>query len=149
MVIAVCNATADKLQRHVCQYFTDIVVSESEGEDFEAVKEAHELVLALSRSCPGLLHSVIPQLEEELRVEDTQLRPLATQVLGEIYSNKGGLNFVRKYPSTWAVWQQRKNDKMPQIRVNVVEACSGLLVNLPQHRDVIQCKISVQSLEQS
>ena len=138
LTVTVCNATADKLQRHVCQYVTDIIVSHSRDEDFEEIRTAHDLIKQLSRSCPALLHSIIPQLEEELRVEELQLRLIATQVLGEMFSDNGGADLVKKYPSTWNAWLQRKNDKSGPVRVKFVEAAKGLLVNLPLHREVIE-----------
>lgn len=138
LAVNVCNATADKLQRHVCQYFTDIIVAHSRDEEFDEIRTAHDLVKQLSRSCPALLHSVIPQLEEELRVEEVQLRLIATSVLGEMFSDKGGTDLVKKYPSTWTMWLQRKNDKSGAVRLKFVEAAKGLLVNLLQYRDIIE-----------
>ncbi|KAF7975521.1 hypothetical protein HWV62_9337 [Athelia sp. TMB] len=138
LAVTVCNTTSDKLQRHVCQYFTDIIVSNSREEDFEEIRTAHDLVKQLSRSCPALLTSVIPQLEEELRVEEVQLRLIATGVLGDMFSDRGGSDMVKKYPSTWNVWLQRKNDKTSAVRLRFVEAAKGLLANLPQHRDIIE-----------
>lgn len=137
LAVQVCNATSDKLQRHVCQYFTDIIVAHSQDEEFDDIRTAHDLIKRLNRSCPSLLQSVIPQLEEELRVEDVQLRLIVTQVLGEMFSDKGGADLVKKYPTTWAVWLNRKNDKSPAIRLKFVEAAKGLLMNLPEMRDVV------------
>ncbi|KII91267.1 hypothetical protein PLICRDRAFT_105332 [Plicaturopsis crispa FD-325 SS-3] len=147
LAVQVCNATADKLQRHVCQYFTDIVVAHSRDEEFDEIRTAHELIKQLNRSCPSLLHSVIPQLEEELRVEDVQLRTIATQVLGEMFSDKGGADLVRKYPTTWTVWLMRRNDKSAAIRLRFVEATKGLLVNLPEHRDIIEDSLQSKLLD--
>ncbi|KAH7910374.1 armadillo-type protein [Hygrophoropsis aurantiaca] len=138
LAVQVCNATADKLQRHVCQYFTDIIVAHSRDEEFDEIRSAHDLVKQLSRSCPALLHSVIPQLEEELRVEEVQVRLIATQVLGEMFSEKGGPDLVKKYPTTWNVWLMRKNDKSAAVRLKLVESAKGLLVHLPDSRDVVE-----------
>ncbi|RDB27480.1 Sister chromatid cohesion protein pds5 [Hypsizygus marmoreus] len=139
LAVQVCNATADKLQRHVCQHFTDIIVANSrDEEDFNEIRAAHELIKRLNHSCPGLLHSVIPQLEEELRVEETALRLIATQVLGEMFADKGGAELVKKYPTTWNVWVQRKNDKSALVRIKFVEATRGLIVNLFEQREVIE-----------
>ncbi|PCH44760.1 hypothetical protein WOLCODRAFT_78395 [Wolfiporia cocos MD-104 SS10] len=138
LAVQVCNATSDKLQRHVCQYFTDIIVSHSRDEEFEEVRTAHELIKQLNRSCPSLLHNVVPQLEEELRVEETQIRIMATQVLGEMFADKGGADFVRKYPTTWNVWLLRKNDKSAAVRLAFVEAAKGVLVNLSEQREAVE-----------
>jgi sister chromatid cohesion protein PDS5 len=138
LAVQVCNATSDKLQRHVCQYFTDIIVTHSQDEEFDEIRAAHELIKHVNRSCPSLLHSVVPQLEEELRVEDVQLRLIATQVLGEMFSEKAGADAVKKYPTTWNMWLQRKNDKSAAIRLKFVECVQGCLINLPEHRQVIE-----------
>jgi sister-chromatid-cohesion protein PDS5 len=143
LAVQVCNATADKLQRHVCQYFTDIVVSHSEEEEYEDIRTAHELIKQLHRSCPALLHSVLPQLEEELRAEDAQLRQIVTQVLGEMLADKGGGDLIKKYPSTWNLWLHRKNDKSSGIRIKFVETTRGLLENLPEHRELIEGAIQL------
>ncbi|EIW77089.1 cohesin-associated protein Pds5 [Coniophora puteana RWD-64-598 SS2] len=138
LAVQVCNATADKLQRHVCQYFTDIIVAHSREEDLDEIRKAHDLVKQLSRACPALLHSVIPQLEEELRVEDVQVRLMATQALGDMFADKGGADLIRKYPTAWAVWQMRRNDKAPAVRLKLVESAKGLIVNLRDSREVVE-----------
>ncbi|KLO11387.1 ARM repeat-containing protein [Schizopora paradoxa] len=130
LAVEVCNATADKLQRHVCQYFTDIIVSHSEAEDFDEVEKAHELIKRLNHSCPSLLHNVVPQLDEELKVEDVRLRQMATQVLGEMFADNAGGNLDKKYPNTWGLWLARQKDKSPAVRVSFVEGCKGLLLHV-------------------
>lgn len=138
MVVEVCNTSSDTLRRPVCQYFTDVIVEHAKEEEYDQLRKAHELIKQINHDCPSLLNNVIPQLEEELRVEDVHLRSLTTQVLGEMYADKGGLDLVKKYPSTWTTWQARKNDKTPLIRQKFVESCKGLLASLPEQRDIIE-----------
>ncbi|KZT68344.1 hypothetical protein DAEQUDRAFT_812146 [Daedalea quercina L-15889] len=138
LAVQICSATADKLQRHICQYFTEVVVEQAHAEQFDEVAKAHNLIKRLNRSCPALLHNVVPQLEEELRVEESQLRIMATQVLGEMFADKGGTDFVRKYPTTWNVWLMRKNDKLAAVRLTFVEAVKGALSNLPDQQEAIE-----------
>jgi len=145
LAVQICNATSDKLQRHVCQYFTDIIVTNSRDldseSDFDEIRTAHDLVKQLSKSCPSLLHSVIPQLEEELRVDQVQVRLIVTQALGEMFADKGGSDLIKKYPTTWNVWLMRKNDKAPPVRLKLVESARGLLLNLPEHRETVEGKL--------
>jgi sister chromatid cohesion protein PDS5 len=142
MAVTVCNSTSDKLQRHVCQYFTDIIVTRPSEDDDEAdyteTEAAHGLVKQLNRSCPGLLHNVVPQLEEEMRVEEVKIRVLATQVLGEMFAEKGGAELVKKYPTTWATWLGRQKDRSAAVRMTFVEGTQGLIVNLPEVRQPIE-----------
>ncbi|KAH0834786.1 hypothetical protein J3R83DRAFT_10387 [Lanmaoa asiatica] len=84
---------------------------------FDEIRTAHDLVKQLSKSCPSLLHSVIPQLEEELRVDQVQVRLIVTQALGEMFADKGGSDLIRKYPTTWNVWLMRKNDKAAGLKL--------------------------------
>ncbi|KAF7289956.1 hypothetical protein MIND_01370800 [Mycena indigotica] len=127
LAVQVCNATADKLQRHVSQYFTEIILAERD-DDYEDLRLAHELIKRLYHSCPSLLPTVIPQLEQELQTDNIQLRLIVTQVLGQMFADKiGGYELTTKYTSTWAVWLRRKNDKAPQVRLKFVEAARGLL----------------------
>ncbi|EKM56477.1 uncharacterized protein PHACADRAFT_207705 [Phanerochaete carnosa HHB-10118-sp] len=147
LAVKVCTDTADKLQRHVCQYFTDIIVEHSRDEDYEEMQTAHNLIKRLNSACQALLHNVVPQLEEELRVQENQIRVMATQTLGEMFADKGGGDLVRKYPSTWSAWLARKNDQAVVIRQAFVETAKGVLVTmtLPEPRqqvgDALQGKL--------
>ncbi|KAF8999085.1 armadillo-type protein [Cyathus striatus] len=157
LAVSVCTATADKLQRHVCQYFTDIIVSSpstssprtspAPQSNFDDIRTAHELVKRLHRSCPNLLHSVIPQLEEELRVEDVTLRGIATQVLGEMYADKGGADLVKRYPSTWTLWLARKNDKAVQVRLKFIDAAKSILGSTPEVRPLVEESLKAKIMD--
>ncbi|KAJ7348654.1 hypothetical protein DFH08DRAFT_960035 [Mycena albidolilacea] len=128
LAMQVCTATANKLTRHVSQYFTEIIVAERD-EDLTEIRTAHALIQLIQRlwaACPVLLPTVIPQLEEELQAEDLALRLLVTQTLGEMYATDTGA-LMRQHPSTFQVWLKRKNDKVPQVRLKFVEATRDLL----------------------
>lgn len=130
LAVEVCNQTADKLQRHVCQYFTDIIVTHARDEDFEEMRTAHDLIKRINHASPALLHNVVPQLEEELRVQEAAIRVVATQTLGEMFADKNGAEFAKKYPSTWTVWLGRKNDQTTAVRLAFVDGAKGVLVNM-------------------
>ncbi|KAN0111727.1 Armadillo-type fold [Russula decolorans] len=147
LAVQVCKTTSDRLQRHVCQYFTEIIVQHAPDDEFDDIRKAHELVKQLNKFCSPLLHLVIPQLEEELRVEDLTLRMMATQVLGEMFADKAGADLLRRYPTTWSHWNLRRNDKSPIVRLAFVEAMYGLLVGLPEQRDFVEETLSNKLLD--
>ncbi|KAJ6486929.1 armadillo-type protein [Mycena sanguinolenta] len=150
LAVQVCNSTADKLTRHVSQYFTEIIVAErSDDDDLTEIRTAHVLIQRLYASCPSLLPTVIPQLEEELHVEDLSLRLLVTQVLGEMFAaDKGaGVELMRQHPSTWNTWLKRKNDKSPQVRLKFVEATRALLASPAELRDAVEEALSAKLLD--
>ncbi|KAJ7096724.1 armadillo-type protein [Mycena belliarum] len=147
LAVQVCNATADKLTRSVSQYFTEIIVSEP-SDDFNEIRTAHELIKRLYHSCPAVLATVIPQLEEELQAEEIQLRLIVTQVLAEMFADSsGGVELTRKYPSTWNMWLKRKNDKAPAVRLKFVEGARALLGSTPEQRDAVEEALEAKLLD--
>ncbi|KAJ2748324.1 Sister chromatid cohesion protein pds5, partial [Coemansia sp. BCRC 34490] len=148
------NATADILQKYIYQYFNDVIVSASqlradqlrgEGEatgqhrertavmssSLDDLRSAHYLILELNKSAPGTLLNVIPQLEEELCVEDVEIRILATGVLGEMFAEKG-FTLAKRYETTWKTWKGRRADTSPLVRVQWVEHAVSLYQHQPQ-----------------
>ena len=141
LAVQVCNGATDKLQRHICQYFGDLLTSNQSDDDEETdrdtMRTSHDLIKRLFRSCPGVLHSVIPILETELRSDGLDSRLLATQTLGEMYADKGGQDLVRKHPSTWMAWVNRKADVAVAVRLKCVEATPALITSLPECREAL------------
>lgn len=139
LAVEVCKATVDKLQRNVCQYFTDIIIQNAKQDEvLSEIQAAHQVIKQIHKDCPALLHNVIPQLEEELKVDQHELRLLATQTLGEMFADKNGAEMFKKYPHVWETWQLRKMDKVPTVRMSFVEACKELIVHHPDLRQLIE-----------
>jgi sister-chromatid-cohesion protein PDS5 len=76
---------------------------------------------------------------------------LATQTLGEMYADKGGMDLIRKYPSTWTAWVNRQADVAVTVRLNCVEATPALITSLPEYRGTLagQCLESTAVLSLS
>lgn len=130
LAVDVCNATSDRLQRDVAQYFTDVIVShDDEDTETDDLQRAHDLIIQMNKSCPALLNNVVPQLEEELALDNVPLRTIATKTLGAMFAENGGEGLARKYPTTWKNWITRTRDKSPVVRVTFVEACKRLMVH--------------------
>ncbi|KAJ1548687.1 hypothetical protein HK405_000608, partial [Cladochytrium tenue] len=121
LAVDLCNLASDKLQRPICQFFSDAMVRATKGEDeddqsFRSFQSIHEHILDIHRVSPGVLLSVIPLLEEELKYDDTEVRGLATDVLGQMMSAIGS-TIARTYTTTWRSWLDRgRNDKQASIR---------------------------------
>ncbi|KAJ1920552.1 Sister chromatid cohesion protein pds5 [Mycoemilia scoparia] len=131
------NATTDILQKYVCQYFNDVIVSAGKSQedgskaDMNDMRTAHHLILELNKATPALLLSVIPQIEQELGVDDTDLRVLATQVLGEMLA-ENGFTLAKRYTSTWNAWKRRRADPSPHVRTEWVSKAVSLFQHQPQ-----------------
>lgn len=111
LAIDICNACEDRLKQDVCRYFNDLLIQASKAAGFEhdhsehldsdesdddrktrkstaELEATHVLITGVYRVCPGLLQSVIPQLEAELKKDQVQLRVLAVQTLGQMFSEQ-------------------------------------------------------------
>ncbi|KAG8885366.1 hypothetical protein FRB97_001441 [Tulasnella sp. 331] len=120
-------------------YFTDIILQHDDEEEMERIRVAHELIKALSRDCPALLLNVVPQLEEELKVDRLAMRALATEALGEMFGDvKTGIELAKKYQTAWQAWLQRRNDKAAPVRLAFVEGTPGIIIHHAELRIEIE-----------
>ncbi|KAH7098634.1 armadillo-type protein [Auriculariales sp. MPI-PUGE-AT-0066] len=134
LALEVCTSRADRLQRYVCQYFTDIIIQTSSEEELDDLRKAHDLIRQLNRAAPGLLINVVPQLEEQLRVDTLTLRIMATQTLGGMFGDKNGASLAQRHTSTWSAWTNRRNDKAHTVRIALLELVPDVLMAQPELR---------------
>ncbi|ORX33887.1 armadillo-type protein [Kockovaella imperatae] len=147
LIIDVCNATSDKLQRPVLAHFTEIQMKhgrDPSNEDAKILALSHKLILTMYRHAPGLLLNVIPVLEENLRAaEQVPLRAISTRTLGKMFGERpvvgnGTADLARAYPSAWRAWLGRRLDKAVNVRLAWVESSRVVLTNHPELRQEIQ-----------
>jgi sister-chromatid-cohesion protein PDS5 len=111
-----CNVVSDKMARYVLRYFSSVLLDTSmaissepkkgnrkgqEEEDEEDItqgpseeelkesKKAHLLLRELWRAAPSVLREIIPQLESELSTENTHIRLMAVEAIGDIIAGIG------------------------------------------------------------
>ncbi|KAI8379771.1 armadillo-type protein [Radiomyces spectabilis] len=134
LALELCRVCVDVLQRRICQYFTDtlMAVSRNSGssQELEELKKVHELIRKVHSVVPGLLLSVIPQLEEEMKLDNVHVRQIATQTIGNMLAEKNS-TLYEQYPSIWKTFLRRQNDKMVSLRVQWLEHCVPLYRNNP------------------
>jgi len=139
MVQDLVKQCGDKLQGHFGQYFNEQLTRIARKEDTEAIvtkigREAHEFAVNLLKLSPSAGTIVLKLMEEELKAEDPELRCLAIQTLGRLFSGMSGSMLVyptnqRSKNSTFTgsleVWLQRRQDKAIKCRnLWVQAACS-------------------------
>lgn len=131
------------------QHFSEIQLQhgrDPDASDLEILKSSHQLMLQIYRFCPGLLLSVIPLLEENLRAADeVPLREQSTRTLGTMFGERpvvgGGVaDLAKAYPGAWRAWVGRKVDKSLSVRVAWVDAAKGILGNHPELRKELEGK---------
>lgn len=156
LAIAVCSSSSDKLQRFVCQYFAEVIMSSVDegGSDSDedddprkgkkggksgsnelppAIITAHGLIRQINCSVPSLLTNVIPQIEEELTAEKAEYRKLATEVLGAMLGEEIGQgDLAHNYPGTWREWLKRCKDKSPGVKIAMAQSVCKIWQQHPE-----------------
>jgi sister-chromatid-cohesion protein PDS5 len=138
MALDICYACPNILQRRVCQYFSDALItvsgsSENSTEEFEEVKKAHNLILKINATTPDLLLNVLPLLQEEMKVDQLNVRQLATEIMGQMFAEHSS-TVAEKYPVIWKTWLGRRDDKAIILRIKWLEMCVDIYKN---HRESV------------
>ncbi|KAK9331716.1 armadillo-type protein [Lipomyces starkeyi] len=138
MAKTICINCSDRMSRYISQYFTDIIYDIStkssaddiSDTDLEELKKAHSLIVVIWKAAPEVLQNVIPQLEQEIFVDNTQMRLMATETVGLIAGDiPGRVNFISAHPTCWDAWFGRQNDKNSSVRAKWAEGCAFILGN--------------------
>ncbi|KAM3587233.1 Sister chromatid cohesion protein pds5 [Umbelopsis sp. WA50703] len=148
MAVELCKSTSEVLQRYICQHFSDILMeakSSDDEQDYEQLKEAHELIQEIHKTVPDVLLSVIPQLEEETKVEDVHVRALGTKTLGIMFAERNSF-VAQNYPLLIVVYlkaclEQKLIDPEEKVRAAVCKTLRQLEL------DVVKSHIPKSTLE--
>ncbi|KAF3933208.1 hypothetical protein ABW20_dc0105176 [Dactylellina cionopaga] len=157
MAKTICANCVDKMSRHICQYFTDVIMdaspssrrgespdgdpSETLNDDLKEIEKAHNLMLELYLAVPEVLSNVLPLLETEMASETVDLRVQATGTVG-MMATTGSL--PQSYPQTWKTWLGRANDKSVAVRVRWVEAAVEILKARTDVTTILQKEIKTK-----
>ncbi|KAK9462853.1 armadillo-type protein [Lipomyces oligophaga] len=138
MAKTICINCSDRMARQVSQYFTDVIYDMSTKTSSEEVSEtdltelrkAHSLIVEIWKASPDVLLTVIPHLEQEIFLENVDMRLIATQTIGLIAGEiPGRVNFISSHPSCWEAWLGRQNDKSFAVRAQWAQGCAFIIGN--------------------
>lgn len=101
------------------------------GEDgMEDLKRVHGWIQKIYFVMPSLLLNVIPQLQEELGLDELEVRKLAMETIGNMFAEKSSA-LSRQYPGVWKAWLERRMDKSVAIRTSWSELACLIYQNHP------------------
>eukprot|EP01137_Pigoraptor_chileana_P000280 Opistho-2@36195 len=120
--------TTNSLQPHVHEFFANLL----NGGESELSDRVYDLIQELSSLAPNTLLYVLPQLEEQLKVEDQDIRLKVTRLLGLMFAAKDS-DLVRVKTSLWVGFLKRSNDISPAIRTEMVNHAKNVMVNHPEN----------------
>ena len=106
MACEVIRKSQDRLHLNMSQYFSDILLPADGEVDLKKLEKVHQTIVVLHRECDAVLLNVIPQMETELKIEDVNIRLLATKYLGEMFAVKGS-QLSKDYVNAWLSWMAK------------------------------------------
>lgn len=128
MSIEFTSIVQDKFQKYLCIYFSERIcgLANDLQEKWTEFKEIHTMLIDIHKTVPGLLLTVVPQLVEELGVEDPAVRQIACLTLGDMF-NSG--NFITLYRQVFEEWLERRKDSNVDVRISWLEFACRLISN--------------------
>lgn len=140
---SICQATQDRLQKHVARYFSEAFLEvlernedEDEDDNVTALEQLHKQIVHVAEAAPSLLTSVVPQLESELQSDQVYVRLLATRALGTLFALPSNVSesFATLHSHVWKAWLGRAIDKHVPIRISWTEFAVKILT---QHSELV------------
>ncbi|KAG1456183.1 hypothetical protein G6F55_006644 [Rhizopus delemar] len=142
MAAEICSVCAPILQRKTVQYFSGALLSASNAngtEELEELRKAHYLIIKVNDVVPELLQTVFPLIQEEMKLDQPNVRQLATETMGKLFAHPDA-NLTEKYPAIWKTWLGRRNDRVTQLRAKWLEMSVGIYKNHPElANDLADC----------
>lgn len=112
------------------QFFSGVLGAGKSSES-ELAEHAYELLFALYEVSPATLLYVLPQLEEQLRIDDEESRMAVTRLLARMFSAKDS-SLVSDNSQLWHAFLRRFVDVSPEIRQECVKHSKYLLIYHPE-----------------
>lgn len=64
------------------------------------------MIRKINASTPDLLLNVLPLLQEEMKLDNLNIRQFATETMGKMFADQYS-NVAEKYPAIWKTWLGR------------------------------------------
>ena len=137
---------ADKLQPGLGLFLNEAALNYSggdnqDGKQIESLRQVHSQIIEVGRIAPTAVTSAVAQIEEELRADDVDVRLIALTCLADFFTAPGQ-DITRQYPSLWASWLSRMNDRAVNMRIQwskLAVPLLGQLVFAPSNSELRSC----------
>eukprot|EP00051_Salpingoeca_urceolata_P020675 m.313233 g.313233 ORF g.313233 m.313233 type:complete len:1382 (-) comp19662_c2_seq10:225-4370(-) len=133
------KAAAEPLQAHVYPYFNGML-GLGKTSDSNMTDQVFELILEAYKISPTLMQRVVPQLEDQLKMEDTDTRLNVVELLGSIFELEGS-TLATSCPALWLGFCQRMNDKDTSVRIACCQHAKKILARHSHSPDDLLAKL--------
>jgi sister-chromatid-cohesion protein PDS5 len=127
MAQTLIHRAADKLQPFITKFLNDMLV-EGKSSETDLSSRAYELIFELNFVNASLLLYVLPQLDQQLKVEDLETRSSAVQLLARMFAAKDS-TLPSSYPHLFSAFLGRFKDVNHEIRIVMVQFAEHFIIN--------------------
>ena len=118
------------------QFFNQVLILGKAEADLSIARKVYDLIYELYNISPGILLSVLPQLEFKLKSTEESERMGSVSLLARMFSERGS-NLATTHRPLWSAFLGRYNDISVAIRIKCVQYTMHFLLNHPELQDNI------------
>ncbi|XP_052872829.1 sister chromatid cohesion protein PDS5 homolog B-B isoform X1 [Anopheles cruzii] len=129
--------TSDTLEVYTQAFFNQILILDKYEKNYQIMPKIYDVIYELNVIAPGILLSVLPQLECKLKSSQESERLRAVSMLARMFSERGS-TLAKQYGPLWRQFLGRFYDIAVLIRIKCVQSTMHFLLNHPHLRkDII------------
>ncbi|GAV71980.1 Cnd1 domain-containing protein [Cephalotus follicularis] len=138
LAVSVIQSCGEKLKPFICGFLTSCLM-DRDAVTSELKEFYHEIMLKIFQYAPQILLAVIPNLVQELLIDQVDVRIKAVNLVGKLFALPDN-HIARKYHGVFVEFLKRFSDKSAEVRVAAIqcaEACYKANFSGPESHEVL------------
>lgn len=133
------RVTGGTIQGNISAFVNHVLVGTSSraNQDSELSDHIYPLIYELHKISPGLLLRVLPNVCEQLKAEEEEVRLRAVKLLGRLFASTTA-NYGEEFSRNFRDFVGRFIDVSAAVRLEVVDQCSGIMTRKPALRGLVE-----------
>ncbi|KAF3792702.1 Sister chromatid cohesion PDS5-like protein A [Nymphaea thermarum] len=129
LAVSVIQNCMEKLEPFVRRFLTSSIIDRG-ARGSELGEVYHEIIFEIFQCAPQMLLAVIPNLTQELLIDQVDVRMKAVQLLGRLFSLPG-CQAAHEYHQLFVEFLKRFSDKSVEVRLSALECAKGCYMANP------------------
>ncbi|ESR47424.1 hypothetical protein CICLE_v10003517mg, partial [Citrus x clementina] len=143
LAVSVIRNCAEKLEPFVCGFLTSCFLDRDAVEG-DLKEFYHEIIFKIFQCSPQLLLAVIPNLIQELLVDQVDVRIKAVNLIGKICAQPDNC-LADRYPELFVEFLKRFSDKSAEVRLNALRCAKACYLGGPFRKESREILAALES----
>ncbi|CAN6439255.1 unnamed protein product [Victoria cruziana] len=136
LAVSVIQNCMEKLEPFVRRFLTSSIIDRG-ARGSELGEFYHEIIFEIFQCAPQMLLAVIPNLTQELLIDQVDVRMKAVQLLGRLFSLPG-CQAAHEYHQLFVEFLKRFSDKSVEVRLSALECAKGCYMANPSGVEALE-----------